>query len=87
MAELRLKKLFEERESLRDQVMFPSGFIAQTIMSFINRVDVKVRQLKSQLDRRQKNGTDEVQNPEGDHLEDSHLLDLQSECPSCLSSA
>nr|XP_040036112.1 leucine-rich repeat flightless-interacting protein 2 isoform X2 [Gasterosteus aculeatus aculeatus] len=53
--ELRLKKLFEERESLRDQV----------------------RQLKSQLDRRQKNGTDEVQNPEGDHLEDSHLLDLQ----------
>uniref|UniRef100_A0AAQ4RZ21 Leucine rich repeat (in FLII) interacting protein 1b n=1 Tax=Gasterosteus aculeatus aculeatus TaxID=481459 RepID=A0AAQ4RZ21_GASAC len=75
--ELRLKKLFEERESLRDQVMFPSGFIAQTIMSFINRVDVKVRQLKSQLDRRQKNGTDEVQNPEGDHLEDSHLLDLQ----------
>ncbi|XP_075951008.1 leucine-rich repeat flightless-interacting protein 2 isoform X7 [Anarhichas minor] len=56
--ELRLKKLFEERESLRDQV----------------------RLLKSQLDQRQKNGTDEVQNPEGDCLEngvDSHLLDLQ----------
>ncbi|XP_068587049.1 leucine-rich repeat flightless-interacting protein 2 isoform X6 [Cebidichthys violaceus] len=56
--ELRLKKLFEERESLRDQV----------------------RLLKSQLDQRQKNGTDEVQNLEGDGLEngvDSHLLDLQ----------
>ncbi|KAM8904918.1 leucine-rich repeat flightless-interacting protein 2 isoform 7-T7 [Spinachia spinachia] len=54
--ELRLKKLFEERESLRDQV----------------------RLLKSQLDRRQKNGTDEVQNPEGNDSEvDSHLLDLQ----------
>ncbi|KAM6893248.1 leucine-rich repeat flightless-interacting protein 2 [Lycodopsis pacificus] len=56
--ELRLKKLFEERESLRDQV----------------------RLLKSQLDQRQKNGTDEVQNPEGDGLEngvDSHRLDLQ----------
>ncbi|XP_054483336.1 leucine-rich repeat flightless-interacting protein 2-like isoform X2 [Anoplopoma fimbria] len=56
--ELRLKKLFEERESLRDQV----------------------RLLKSQLDQRQKDGTDPVQNPEGDGLEngvDSHLLDLQ----------
>ncbi|XP_044043372.1 leucine-rich repeat flightless-interacting protein 2 isoform X9 [Siniperca chuatsi] len=58
MLELRLKKLFEERESLQDQV----------------------RLLKSQLDQRQKNGTDGVQNPEGDGLEngvDSHLLDLQ----------
>lgn len=58
MLELRLKKLFEERESLYDQV----------------------RLLKSQLDQRQKNGTDGVQNPEGDGLEngmDSHLLDLQ----------
>ncbi|XP_037332257.1 leucine-rich repeat flightless-interacting protein 2 isoform X6 [Pungitius pungitius] len=54
--ELRLQKLFEERETLRDQV----------------------RQLTSQLDRRQKNGTDKVQNSEGDHLEiDSHLLDVQ----------
>ncbi|KAL6115104.1 lrrfip1 [Pungitius sinensis] len=54
--ELRLQKLFEERETLRDQV----------------------RQLTSQLDRRQKNGTDKVQNPEGDDLEiDSHLLDVQ----------
>ncbi|KAM9334233.1 leucine-rich repeat flightless-interacting protein 2 [Symphorus nematophorus] len=58
MLELRLKKLFEERERLHDQV----------------------RLLKSQLDQRQKNGTDGVQNPEGDGLEngmDSHLLDLQ----------
>ncbi|XP_059184029.1 leucine-rich repeat flightless-interacting protein 2 isoform X1 [Centropristis striata] len=58
MLELRLKKLFEERESLQDQV----------------------RLLKSQLDQRQKNGTDGVQDPEGDGLEngmDSHLLDLQ----------
>ncbi|XP_070850077.1 leucine-rich repeat flightless-interacting protein 2 isoform X3 [Chaetodon trifascialis] len=56
MLELRLKKLFEERESLYDQV----------------------RLLKSQLDQRQKNGTD--QDPEGEGLEngmDSHLLDLQ----------
>ncbi|XP_068447182.1 leucine-rich repeat flightless-interacting protein 2 isoform X4 [Clinocottus analis] len=54
--ELRLKKLFEERESSRDQV----------------------RLLKSQLDQRQKTGTD--QNAEGQALEngvDSHLLDLQ----------
>ncbi|XP_070786584.1 leucine-rich repeat flightless-interacting protein 2 [Enoplosus armatus] len=58
MLELRLKKLFEERESLQDQV----------------------RLLKSELDQRQKNGTDGVQNPEGGGLEngmDSHLLDLQ----------
>ncbi|XP_038579769.1 leucine-rich repeat flightless-interacting protein 2 isoform X3 [Micropterus salmoides] len=58
MLELRLKKLFEERESLQDQV----------------------RLLKSQLDRTEKNGTDEVQNAEGSGLEngmDSHLLDLQ----------
>lgn len=58
MLELRLKKLFEERESLQDQV----------------------RLLKSQLDQRRKHGTDSVQNPEGDSLEngmDSHLLDLQ----------
>lgn len=58
MLELRLKKLFEERESLQDQV----------------------RLLKSQLDQRRKHGTDAVQNPEGDSLEngmDSHLLDLQ----------
>ncbi|XP_049426383.1 leucine-rich repeat flightless-interacting protein 2 isoform X4 [Epinephelus fuscoguttatus] len=58
MLELRLKKLFEERESLQDQV----------------------RLLKSQLDQRQKNGTDGDQDPEGDGLEngmDSHLLDLQ----------
>ncbi|XP_074483282.1 leucine-rich repeat flightless-interacting protein 2 isoform X5 [Sebastes fasciatus] len=58
MLELRLKKLFEERESLQDQVSL----------------------LKSQLDRRQKNGTDGVQDAEGDGLEngmDSHLLDLQ----------
>ncbi|XP_073351538.1 leucine-rich repeat flightless-interacting protein 2 isoform X6 [Pagrus major] len=58
MLELRLKKLFEERESLQDQVKL----------------------LKSQLDQRQKNGTDGVQNPEGGGLEngmDSHLLDLQ----------
>ncbi|XP_031148057.1 leucine-rich repeat flightless-interacting protein 2 isoform X14 [Sander lucioperca] len=58
MLELRLKKLFEERESLQDQV----------------------RLLKSQLDRRQKNGTDGVQDPEGDGQEngmDSHLLELQ----------
>ncbi|XP_034406805.1 leucine-rich repeat flightless-interacting protein 2 isoform X4 [Cyclopterus lumpus] len=56
--ELRLKKLFEERESLRDQV----------------------RLLKSQLDQRQKTGTERDQNPEGGGLEngvDSHLLDLQ----------
>lgn len=56
--ELRLKKLFEERESLHDQV----------------------RLLKSQLDQRQRNGTDGVPNPDGDGLEngvDSHLLDLQ----------
>uniref|UniRef100_A0A3B4X2V3 Leucine-rich repeat flightless-interacting protein 2-like n=1 Tax=Seriola lalandi dorsalis TaxID=1841481 RepID=A0A3B4X2V3_SERLL len=58
MLEMRLKKVFEERESLQDQV----------------------RLLKSQLDQRQKNGTDGVQNPEEDDLEngmDSHLLDLQ----------
>ncbi|XP_022619736.1 leucine-rich repeat flightless-interacting protein 2-like isoform X2 [Seriola dumerili] len=58
MLELRLKKVFEERESLQDQV----------------------RLLKSQLDQRQRNGTDGVQNPEEDDLEngmDSHLLDLQ----------
>lgn len=58
MLELRLKKLFEERESLQDQV----------------------RLLKSQLNQRQKNGTDGVQDPEGGGLEngmDSHLLDLQ----------
>lgn len=58
MLELRLKKLFEERESLQDQV----------------------RLLKSQLDQRQKNGTDGVQDPEGGSLEngmDAHLLDLQ----------
>ncbi|XP_041638008.1 leucine-rich repeat flightless-interacting protein 2 isoform X2 [Cheilinus undulatus] len=56
MLELRLKKLFEERESLQDQV----------------------RLLKSQLDQR--NGSDGVQNPDGDGLEngvDAHLLDLQ----------
>ncbi|XP_029282964.1 leucine-rich repeat flightless-interacting protein 2 isoform X12 [Cottoperca gobio] len=58
MLELRLKKLFEERESLQDQV----------------------RLMKSQLDQRQKNGTDGVQDPEGSSLEnglDPHLLDLQ----------
>ncbi|GAA6230042.1 leucine-rich repeat flightless-interacting protein 2-like isoform X12 [Lates japonicus] len=58
MLELRLKKLFEDRESLQDQV----------------------RLLKSQLDQRQKIGSDGVQDPEGDGLEngmDSHLLDLQ----------
>ncbi|XP_040888017.1 leucine-rich repeat flightless-interacting protein 2 isoform X2 [Toxotes jaculatrix] len=58
MLELRLKKVFEDRESLQDQV----------------------RLLQSQLDQRQKNGTDGVQNPEEDGLEngmDSHLLDLQ----------
>uniref|UniRef100_A0A8P4K6R0 Leucine-rich repeat flightless-interacting protein 2 n=1 Tax=Dicentrarchus labrax TaxID=13489 RepID=A0A8P4K6R0_DICLA len=58
VAELRLKKLLEERESLHDQV----------------------RLLKSQLDQRQKNGNDGVQNPEGGGLEngiDAHLLDLQ----------
>ncbi|XP_028427702.1 leucine-rich repeat flightless-interacting protein 2 isoform X4 [Perca flavescens] len=58
MMELRLKKLFEERDSLQDQV----------------------RLLKSQLDQRPKNGTDEVQDPEGGGQEngmDSHLLDLQ----------
>ncbi|GLD67999.1 leucine-rich repeat flightless-interacting protein 2-like isoform X11 [Lates japonicus] len=58
VAELRLKKLFEDRESLQDQV----------------------RLLKSQLDQRQKIGSDGVQDPEGDGLEngmDSHLLDLQ----------
>ncbi|XP_035533841.1 leucine-rich repeat flightless-interacting protein 2-like [Morone saxatilis] len=40
----------------------------------------QVRLLKSQLDQRQKNGTDGVQNPEGGSLEngmDAHLLDLQ----------
>lgn len=39
-----------------------------------------MRLLKSQLDQRRKHGTDSVQNPEGDSLEngmDSHLLDLQ----------
>ncbi|XP_028427699.1 leucine-rich repeat flightless-interacting protein 2 isoform X2 [Perca flavescens] len=59
MMELRLKKLFEERDSLQDQV----------------------RLLKSQLDQRPKNGTDEVQDPEGGGQEngmDSHLLDLQN---------
>ncbi|XP_028253504.1 leucine-rich repeat flightless-interacting protein 2 isoform X10 [Parambassis ranga] len=58
MLELRLKKLFEEREGLQDQV----------------------RLLKSQLDQRQKNGTDTIQNPDQDSLEngtDTHLLDLQ----------
>ncbi|XP_050925546.1 leucine-rich repeat flightless-interacting protein 2 isoform X17 [Lates calcarifer] len=58
MLELRLKKLFEDRESLQDQV----------------------RLLKSQLDQRQKIGSDGVQDPKGDGLEngmDSHLLDLQ----------
>ncbi|KAM7365877.1 hypothetical protein PAMP_016770 [Pampus punctatissimus] len=58
MLEQRLKNLFEERESLQDQV----------------------RLLKCQLDQRQKNGIDEVQNPEGDSLDngmDIHLLDLQ----------
>ncbi|XP_036946421.1 leucine-rich repeat flightless-interacting protein 2 isoform X17 [Acanthopagrus latus] len=58
MLELRLKKLFEERESLQDQV----------------------RLLRSQLDQRQKTGTDGVHNPEVGGLEngmDSHLLDLQ----------
>lgn len=48
-------------------------------------VGVQVRLLKSQLDQRQKNGTDGVQNLEGDGLEngmDSHLLDLQSESSS-----
>lgn len=42
----------------------------------------QVRLLRSQLDQRQKNGTDGVHNPEGGGLEngmDSHLLDLQSE--------
>uniref|UniRef100_A0A3Q3INN1 Leucine rich repeat (in FLII) interacting protein 1b n=1 Tax=Monopterus albus TaxID=43700 RepID=A0A3Q3INN1_MONAL len=56
--ELRLKKLFEERGSLQDQV----------------------RALKSELDQRQKNGTEQVQIPEEGSLEsgvDSHLLDLQ----------
>uniref|UniRef100_A0A8P4KEY3 Leucine-rich repeat flightless-interacting protein 2 n=1 Tax=Dicentrarchus labrax TaxID=13489 RepID=A0A8P4KEY3_DICLA len=40
----------------------------------------QVRLLKSQLDQRQKNGNDGVQNPEGGGLEngiDAHLLDLQ----------
>ncbi|KAM7375621.1 hypothetical protein PAMA_014635 [Pampus argenteus] len=40
----------------------------------------QVRLLKSQLDQRQKNGIDGVQNPEGDGLDngmDTHLLDLQ----------
>ncbi|XP_069377180.1 leucine-rich repeat flightless-interacting protein 2 isoform X15 [Paralichthys olivaceus] len=58
MLELRLKKVFEERESLQDQV----------------------RLLKTQLDQRQKNGSDGVENPEDGTLDngmDSHLLDLQ----------
>lgn len=41
----------------------------------------QVRLLKSQLDQRQKIGSDGVQDPKGDGLEngmDSHLLDLQS---------
>ncbi|XP_039979011.1 leucine-rich repeat flightless-interacting protein 2 isoform X5 [Xiphias gladius] len=56
--ELRLKKVFEERERLQEQV----------------------RLLKAQLDQRQKNRTDGVQNPEEDGLEngmDPHLLDVQ----------
>ena len=44
-----------------------------------------MRLLKSQLDLRQKNGTDGVGDPEGGALEngmDSHLLELQSESSS-----
>lgn len=62
-AELQLKKLFEDRESLQGQVSL----------------------LKSQLNQRERDGTDKVQNPEGDSLENgmnSHVLDLQSEYPS-----
>ncbi|XP_034460029.1 leucine-rich repeat flightless-interacting protein 2 isoform X8 [Hippoglossus hippoglossus] len=58
MLELRLKKVFEERESLQDQV----------------------RLLKTQLDQRQKKGSDGIENPEDETLEngmDAHLLDLQ----------
>ncbi|XP_053273556.1 myosin-13 [Pleuronectes platessa] len=58
VAELRLKKVFEERESLQDQV----------------------RLLKTQLDQRQKKGSDGIEDPEDQTLEngmDSHLLDLQ----------
>lgn len=46
---------------------------------------MQVRLLKSQLEQRQKNGTDGL-SPEEDGLEngmDSHLLDLQSESPHC----
>lgn len=59
-AELQLKKLFEERETLQGQVSL----------------------LKSQLNQRERDGTDRVQNPEGDGLGNgmnSHVLDLQSE--------
>jgi hypothetical protein len=59
IAEVRLRKIVDERESLADQV----------------------KRLKSQLEGKQRNGTEGL-SPEEDGLEngmDPHILDLQSE--------
>lgn len=84
VSELRLKKLFEERESLRDQVRRENSLVElkrNMVKPALNSDcdPMKVRLLKSQL--HQRNGTDRVQNPDGDGPEDGidpHLLDLQS---------
>lgn len=89
-AEARLQKLFEERESLHDEVSSHSSSVCSSHRLAMDPdrplYCVQVRLLRSRL--AQGDSAAAVQDPEGGALENgiqSHLLELQSECGLLLS--